>query len=90
VISPVSSRLSLVGKRMLQGAVLCGVVGQALLPAVPNDVEPGTDDGFGRHRVIVAARPRRTEKLVVGLRSSCPDEFAPSLSRRFSNASSVP
>ena len=48
--SPMSSCPGLSGQESLQRAVLFGVVGDAVLPAVPDDVEPGAGqdaDGVG-------------------------------------------
>jgi hypothetical protein len=44
--SPVSSRLFLVSvEQVLEGFVLGGVVGDVVLPAVPDDEEPGAGEG---------------------------------------------
>lgn len=46
--SPVSSRFLLVlADEALEGAVLAGVVGDAVLPAVPHDGEPGAGSSGG-------------------------------------------
>jgi hypothetical protein len=43
---------------LLQGAVACGVVGGAVLPAAPDDAAPGAPEGAQRARVVVAAGAR--------------------------------
>ena len=59
--SPVSSGLfcDLVsGEESLQGAVLVGVVGGVVLPAVPDDVEPGAGEDADGVGVVVSAVDR--------------------------------
>ena len=54
--SPVSSRLGLIlVEESLQGLVLCGVVGGSVLPALPDDVEPGAGEDADGVRVVVAS-----------------------------------
>ena len=53
--SPMSSRLVLRGEEALQGAVPVGVVCGAVLPAVPDDVEPGSGEDAGGVGVVVSA-----------------------------------
>lgn len=42
--SPVSSRLRFLGEDALEGLVAGGVVGDAVLPAVPDDEQPGAGE----------------------------------------------
>ncbi len=53
---PVSSRpvLSLV-EQCLEGAMFGGVVGESVLPAVPDDVEPGAGEDSDRVGVVVSS-----------------------------------
>lgn len=54
--SPVSSRrLANLVKESLQGSVLGGVVSDAVLPAVSDDVKPGAGEDAYRVPVVVAA-----------------------------------
>lgn len=53
--SPMSSRLGSGGQAALECAVLVGVVGQAVLPASPDDVEPGAGEDADGVGVVVAA-----------------------------------
>src|SRR5215472_5748671 len=54
--SPVSSRRRfLLGEDALEGLVAGGVVGDAVLPAVPDDVQPGAGLDTDGVRVVVAA-----------------------------------
>ena len=43
---------------LLQGAVAGGVVGDAVLPAAPEDAAPGASEGADRAGVVVAAGDR--------------------------------
>src|SRR5215211_2456631 len=53
---PVSSRcLVILAEEVLQGSVFVGVVGGVVLPAVPDDEEPGAGEDADRVRVVVAA-----------------------------------
>src|SRR5271166_2989512 len=53
--SPVSSRLCLVFQEALEGAVFGGVVVDAVLPAVPDDGEPGAGKDANGVWVVVAS-----------------------------------
>jgi hypothetical protein len=53
--SPVSSCGLLVLQEGLEGSVVGGVVGDAVLPAVPDDVEPGAGQDAGGVGVVVSA-----------------------------------
>src|SRR5512147_3050150 len=57
--SPVSSRrivdVGLFGEDALQGVVAGGLVGDVVLPAVPDDVEPGASEDAHGVRMVVAA-----------------------------------
>ena len=50
-----SSRRRLGRQEALEGAVLDGVVGNAVLPAVPDDVEPGSGEDADGVGVVVSA-----------------------------------
>src|ERR1700757_540848 len=54
--SPVSSRAALLlVEQCLEGAMFGGVVGGVVLPAVPDDVEPGASQDADRVGVVVAS-----------------------------------
>jgi hypothetical protein len=53
---PVSSRpVLIVVEQCLEGAVFGGVVGDSVLPAVPDDVEPGAGEDTDRVGVVVSS-----------------------------------
>src|ERR1700735_5104587 len=52
--SPVSSRLLILVEQGLEGAVPDGVVGGAVLPAVPDDEQPGAGEDADGVGVVVA------------------------------------
>lgn len=53
--SPMSTRRRLGRDDALECAVLLGVVGDFVLPAVPDDVEPGAGEDAGGVGVVVTA-----------------------------------
>ena len=54
--SPVSSRRLLILEQALEGVVVGGVVGDAVLPAVPDDEQPGAGEDAHGVGVVVASR----------------------------------
>ena len=66
--SPVSSGGFLVVQEGLQGFVLGGVVGEVVLPAVPDDVEPGSgEDAYGVGVVVSAGAGLAVEVVGPGV-----------------------
>jgi hypothetical protein len=62
-----SSRPVLIlAEQCLEGAMFGGVVGGSVLPAVPDDVEPGAGEDADRVGVVVAAGDRVAELFVCG------------------------